>query len=174
MTRLINAGKVSSTGFEGDLEARPFADLGLNLAFAQTDATVDKFNCPVGAAASCNINGQPLPFSPMWKVNAGVNYRHDLLPQADLILAADVSWQTKVQYQLSPPNPDTVQKAYGVVNASATVAGKKDDWRLALIVKNLFDQSYAPYLAGGGSGGVVRWVPRDDHRYFGVDLRRSF
>lgn len=36
------------------------------------------------------------------------------------------------------------------------------------IVKNITDKSYSTNLSTFGQG-VVRWVPRDDHRYVGVN-----
>jgi len=39
--------------------------------------------------------------------------------------------------------------------------------------KNLGDKSYAQMLASGGDY-IYRSVPRDDGRYFGVQLRKDF
>jgi len=43
-----------------------------------------------------------------------------------------------------------------------------------VLVKNILDQHYSSYLANGTNGGTIRWAPRDDDRYFGVDLRKDF
>ena len=67
-----------------------------------------------------------------------------------------------------------MQPAYGIFNASVALLGKKGDWQIRGLVKNILDKSYSPYIAYGTLGGVVRFVPRDDHRYFGVDLRKEF
>ena len=69
VTRLINAGDVSTKGVEGDFTARPIDGLRLGFSFARTDAQVDNFLCPTGSPVSCNINGQPLPFAPKWKTH---------------------------------------------------------------------------------------------------------
>jgi iron complex outermembrane receptor protein len=173
VTRLINAGSVSSRGVEGDLTARPIDHLDLTGLFAYTDAHIDTFNCPAGAAASCNVNGEPLPFAPLWKLDARARYDIKLTDAYDLAVATDFDWQTKTQYQLTE-TPDTVQKAYGIWNASLTLADFDQGWRVAGLVKNILDTHYSSYLAYGSLAGVVRYVPRDDHRYFGIELHKDF
>jgi iron complex outermembrane receptor protein len=77
-----------------------------------------------------------------------------------------------VQYDISQ-NPDTKQGAYGLWNASAAVADYSNGWRVAVLAKNLTDRSYSPLLASG-TGYIYRAVPRDDERYFGVQVRKDF
>ena len=172
VTRLINAGSVTSEGAEFDLALQATRALKLSAALAYTHARIDSFSCPVGAAASCNVNGKTLPFAPDWKSYVRADYSVPLGNGLDLELATDYSWQSEVQYDLSQ-NPDTKQGAYGLWNASLAVADYDAGWRVALIGKNLADKSYSPLLASG-SGYIYRQVPRDDSRYFGVQLRKDF
>jgi len=172
VTRLINAGQVSSRGIEADIQARPIPALTLGGAVAFTHARIDDFNCPVGAAASCAVNGKPLPFSPDWKASAQANYRIPLSGGLQLDLGSDYTWQSKVQYDIGQ-FADTIQGAYGIVNASAAVSTTDHRWRVAFVGKNLGDRSYASFLQRGATY-VNRWVPRDDQRYFGIDLRHEF
>ena len=67
---------------------------------------------------------------------------------------------------------DTIHPVYGIwnVTASLTSAG---GWRVSRMVKNLTDKSYASFLGRGGAF-VNRAVPRDDQRYYGVNLRYDF
>ena len=60
-----------------------------------------------------------------------------------------------------------------VWNASVALADYSNGWRVALLAKNLADKSYSPLLASGGNY-IYRAVPRDDERYFGVQLRKDF
>jgi iron complex outermembrane receptor protein len=53
------------------------------------------------------------------------------------------------------------------------LADYSNGWRVALLGKNLADKSYSPLLASGGNY-IYRAVPRDDERYFGVQLRKDF
>lgn len=172
VTRLINAGDVSTRGLELELEARPISRLNLSASLAYVDARIDQFNCPVAAAASCSLNGQTLPFSPKWKSFARASYVVPLSNGLQVDLATDFSWQSKVQYDLFQ-SATTIQGSVGLWNASVALAAPENGWRLALIAKNLGDKSYATNLVNG-TNTVTRAVPRDDQRYFGVNFRKDF
>ncbi len=172
VTRLINAGSVSSEGVELDYALQATQQLKFSGALAYTRARIDEFACPAGAAASCNVNGKPLPFSPDWKSYVRADYSIPLDNGLDIELGTDYSWQSEVQYDISQ-NLDTRQGAYGIWNASIALADYNDGWRVALLGKNLADKSYSPLLVSGGNY-IYRAVPRDDERYFGVQLRKDF
>lgn len=172
VTRLVNAGKVKTQGVELDASFQATSRLKLSTAVAYTKARVDHFNCPAGAAASCNIDGGRLPFTPDWKTYLRADYVIPLDNGLDVELSSDYSWQDAVQFSLDQ-NPNTVQGAYGIWNASIALADYNDGWRVALLGKNLGDKSYAQMLASGGDY-IYRSVPRDDGRYFGVQLRKDF
>ena len=172
VTRLINAGSVTTQGAELDLAVQATRQLKLSAALAYTHARIDEFACPAGAAASCNVDGKPLPFAPDWKSYARADYTIPLDNGLDIELGADYSWQSEVQYDISQ-NPDTKQGAYGIWNASAALADYNNGWRVALLGKNLADKSYSPLLASG-SGYIYRAVARDDRRYFGIQVRKDF
>jgi len=172
VTRLINAGEVSTRGLELDITARPTQRLSLNAALAYTDAKIDQFNCPAAAAASCNLNGQTLPFSPKWKSFVRANYGLPLDNGLLLDLSADYSVQSRTQYDLFQ-SPDAIQGAYGLINAGVTLSSSEGGWRVALVAKNLANKSYATNLVTS-TGYVTRGVPRDDSRYFGITARKEF
>ncbi|WP_437882053.1 TonB-dependent receptor [Pseudomonas sp. LRF_L74] len=172
VTRLINAGSVKTQGVELDYSLQATRNLKFSGAVAYTKARVDSFQCPAGAAATCDIDGAPLPFTPDWKSYVRADYSIPLANGLDVELSTDYSWQDKVQYSLDQ-NADTIQGAYGIWNASVALANYNDGWRVALLAKNLADKSYSPLLASGGSY-IYRSVPRDDERYFGVQLRKDF
>ncbi|WP_354311816.1 TonB-dependent receptor [Pseudomonas sp. PvP001] len=172
VTRLINAGSVSTEGVELDYALQATQNLKLSGALAYTRARIDQFSCPAGAAASCNVDGKTLPYSPDWKSYVRADYSIPLANGLDVELGTDYSWQSEVQYDISQ-NPDTKQGAYGIWNASIALADYTNGWRVALLGKNLADKSYSPMLASG-SGYIYRAVPRNDERYFGVQLRKDF
>ncbi|MGI4840771.1 MAG: TonB-dependent receptor [Janthinobacterium lividum] len=172
VTRLINAGSVSTEGVEADYALQASRNLKLSGALAYTRARIDSFACPAGAAASCNVNGKTLPFSPDWKSYVRADYSIPLDNGLDVELSTDYNWQSEVQYDISQ-NPDTKQGAYGIWNASVALADYNNGWRVALLAKNLTDKSYSPLLASG-TGYIYRAVARDDQRYFGVQLRKDF
>ncbi|KAF1070514.1 MAG: Pesticin receptor [Pseudomonas citronellolis] len=171
VTRLINAGAVTSDGAELDYALQATRNLKLSGSLAYTKARIDSFACPASAAASCNINGKPLPFAPDWKSYVRADYSIPLDNGWEVELGTDYSWQSKVQYSLDQ-NPNAEQGAYGIWNASVALADYNQGWRVALVGKNLADKSYSPVLSTGTT--TSRIVPRDDRRYFGVQLHKDF
>jgi iron complex outermembrane receptor protein len=173
VTNLINAGSVTSRGAEVSLLAKPIPRLTLTADAAYDDAYVVSFPCPAGSAVNCNINGQPLPFAPRYKAHLQAEYRWPLAGRFDLDVESDYNWQSKTQYQLAE-TPQTIQSAYGIWNATIGLLDDHDGFSAHLVAKNIADQNYSPYIAGGDLGGIVRWVPRDNHGYVGVNLRKDF
>ena len=90
-----------------------------------------------------------------------------------LVLDTDYMWQSKVQYQLTE-TPDTIQGAYGIWDASVGIDDSASHWRVSALVKNIADTHYSSYLAHGNFAGVMRWVPRDNDRYAGIEVQKSF
>lgn len=172
VTRLINAGDVSTKGLEVDFAAKLSKEFTISGAAASIKARIDKFNCPVGASASCNVNGKPLPFSPDSRFNLRANYKTPVGNGLTLDLGTDYNWQSRVLYDITQA-PDTYQPAYGIVNATVAVSDVAKGWRIAVLGKNLANKSYASALGTGGSF-IVRAVPRDDQRYYGVNARLDF
>ena len=74
VTRLINAGSVSTEGIEADYALQATRNLKFSGAIAYTKARIDQFSCPPGAAASCDVNGKTLPFAPDWKSYVRADY----------------------------------------------------------------------------------------------------
>lgn len=176
VTRFTNAGKVSTRGVEIDASFRPIPDLNFSGGIAYTDAKVDAFRAPLGAAVI--PAGTPLGFAPKWKGNVSVDYRIRTGGQVDVYLGAQGSYQSS---QLSLFAADAVQRrlgtigAYGLANLSAAIATNDDKYRLTFQVRNLFDQSFAATIANGGPGNAYLFqIPRDADRYFGVTGRVNF
>ena len=172
VTRLVNAGEVRTKGVEVDLTARVTESLTVNAAVANILARVKNFNCPPGAAQSCNINGKPMPFSPDWKGTLRAKYIQPVGTGLTMEFGADYSWQSKVNFDLQQ-QPDSFQKAYGIFNASVALASDKG-WRLSLVGKNLADTSYSTLVQNNPGPAITRYVPRDDKRYVGATFRYDF
>ena len=169
ITRFINAGDVSTKGVELDLEAKLSRELSLSFIYADTKAIVEQFKCPIGQ--TCSIPpGTALPYAPRQKGIVRANYRTDVAGYL-MAISADYSWQSETQYDLST-SPNTLQPAYGIFNASISLASTDSGWRVTLVGKNLADKSYSQVLYPGGN--TTRGVPRDDKRYYGVNVRYDF
>jgi iron complex outermembrane receptor protein len=175
VTRLINAGDVSSRGVEGDITLRPVKNLTLSGAFAYNDAHIDKFLCPASAGGACvNVDGQPLPFAPKWKFHVDGAYRVPVSDTLGVELQTDYSWKDDTQYSITQ-TPDTIQPAYGIWNASvALVSDAGKGWEVRALVKNIANTHYSPFIAYGAVAGVSRFVPRDNDRYVGVNANINF
>ena len=172
VTRLINAGDVSTRGIELDATARPIDPLTLTFALARTRARIDRFNCPPAVATCVSVDGQPLPFAPKWKLSGGAAY---VIPVADAInveVQTDATYKSRTQYQLTQ-TPDTIEPGYAIWNASIGLISR-DGWALRGLVKNILDKEYSSYLNYGSTAGNLRFVPRDASRYFGVNARTEF
>ena len=176
VTRFTNAGRISTRGVEVDATWRPVRDLVINGGFAWTDAHVDAFNAPLGAAVV--PPGTSLAFAPRFKGNLSADYRWRTGGAIDAFFGAQGSYQSS---QLSLFSADAVQRrlgtipAYGLVNLSAGIVDAKDRFRLTFQVRNIADQSFAAAIANGGPGGAYRYqIPRDADRYFGVTGRFNF
>ncbi len=173
VTRLINAGSVSTRGVEADLSARPIRHLTLGTVAAYTDAYIDQFNCPAGAPTSCNVNGQPLPFAPRWKFDLRADYLVLLSQNFDLDVGSDYAWQSRTQYSLNE-TADTIQDSYGLWDVNVSLVDHARQWRLTGILKNVLNKHYANVLADGNLGGVTQGIARDYGRYGGFTLHKDF
>jgi len=172
VTNLINAGEVSSRGIEADVRARLSSRLTIFASLASIDAKIDHFNIPPPPASATNIDGQPLPFAPRFKSNVTADYTLPLAERRKLVFSANYAYQSSQQFSLTQ-NADTVQKAYGIWNASVAFSDQPKGWRVALIVKNIADVHYSKYIQQGG-GFDWQIAPRDFDRYFGVSFHKDF
>ena len=173
VTRLINAGSVRSRGAEADVSLRPTAGFTVDLSAAYTDAEVRRFNCPTGAAVSCNINGKPLPFAPKIKLYGNATYKFAVSDGLDLELQSDFTFRSKTQYSLSE-TPGTIEPAYAVWNGSVALLSASSGWQIRAYVKNITNTHYSTFLSNGNAAGIARFVPRDDQRYGGLLVRKTF
>jgi iron complex outermembrane receptor protein len=87
-------------------------------------------------------------------------------------VAADYSYQTKQQDSIAQ-TPDTIQPAYGIMNASISLTDNKADWDTRLVVRNVTNQHYYVIVAEA-NGGLIGAPPRDFSRYFGVTSHKNF
>ena len=180
ITRLTNAGDVSTKGFEVDFLWKPTDNLSFGGGFASVDAVIDKFNCPLDSntglpPAGCSTrSGLAVPFSPDLKVSM---YGDWVIPLNSMDLVFFGSFvHTAEQYSDLPGtdgtfNPAALLPDYNILNLTASLSFNEDQFRISLIGKNLGDESYATTYSGDG----FRYqIPRDASRYFGLGLRASF
>lgn len=179
VTRLTNAGDVSTRGVSADLIWQPLPSLSFNGGIAYTDAQVDQFKLPPGGNPSQVVPaGTPLPNAPQWKMTLGGNYVYETGGFANILAGFQAAWQSSQLSQLDPSaavRAATTIPSYGILDLSLGLGGKDDRWQLMGTVKNLFDTSFAALITTGGPGGSLRYlIPREADRYWGVTGRVNF
>ena len=179
VTRLTNAGTVSTRGVELDMVYQPSRAFTLSGGVAYTDAKVDEFRLPPGATESQRVpNGTRLSNAPKWKGSLGATYKIETGGFANIELGAQGSYQSSQLYELSPNaavRAATTVKGYGIVDVSAGLVAQDNGWSVRAQVKNLLDQSFASSIVSGGPGGSYRFIiPREADRYFGVTAKVNF
>ena len=179
ITRLTNAGDVTTEGFEVDLIWTPTDNFSLSGGFAAVDAEIDSFNCPVDpttgmAPANCSDrSGLDVPFAPDLKYSVVANY---VIPRDNMDIILNASYVfTDDQRSTLPSNDGTFSPVselpdYSIVNASVAFSFNEDKFRVTLIGKNLGDESYVTTFSGDG----FRYqIPREAETFYGVNVRAS-
>jgi len=172
VTRLINAGDVSTRGVEIDAIARITPDFTVSLNYGYVDAKIDSFKCPVGAAASCDVDGRPLPFAPEHKLSVRAAYSVDLSPRTRLDFATNYTYQSEQQNSITQ-TPFTIAPEYGLLSASVAISDEPSGWQATLLVKNALDEFYRSTYTQA-NGGIFAGLPRDFERYYGLTIRKDF
>ncbi|MBO9709935.1 MAG: TonB-dependent receptor [Caulobacter sp.] len=187
--RLTNVGKVLTKGVELEATARATHDLSLTAAVAYIDAKIDQFPgaaCYPGQTAAQGCTGTParqdlggyrLPNAPKFKINLGADYTKPI-GAYELILSGAYNYQTKVNFSLNQ-DPETVQKAYGILNLSAGFRNPAAGYKAVVFVNNVFDKGYAvngsSQFGNFGSQIATEFQPaRDFNRYAGVRLSYEY
>lgn len=175
ITRLTNAGEVSTQGVEVDFTWLLTNDFKLYGGLAWVDAEIEKFNCPP-EEAGCDVrSGLDIPFAPELKYTIGGEYISTDGDGNELIYTATYT-HTDEQYSNLPGSggtfaPQDLLPDYNMLNASVAYSFNDDKYRISLIAKNLLDESYVTTYSGDG----FRYqIPRDAERYFGVQFRAGF
>jgi iron complex outermembrane recepter protein len=178
-TRLINAGSVSTAGFELDFVARPSRSFSVTGGLAYNKAKVVNFLLPPGADASALIaSGTPLANAPEWKMAVGAQYEWETGGFANVEFSTNLSMQSDQIYELSPSAAvrlGSTVDGYFTLDATVALVDPDDKWRVAFYVRNLTDESFASSIVSGGPGGAFRYIiPREADRYVGVSARFNF
>ncbi|WP_034159107.1 TonB-dependent receptor [Sphingomonas sp. ERG5] len=201
LTFLNSIGKLRTRGIEVEILAKPFRGLSINGSGAYTDAKIIDF--PFGpcfsnqtVAQGCildprvtvnpgkvqNLSGKRLNNAPEFKFNLGSQYDFPLGDSLNGFLTFSYRWQSRINFALNQ-DPVTVQKSYGVFDASVGTTAGDGKYKLSLFVNNAFNRHYAVGLGNTTSGfsapGVIAagttWQPaRDSFRYAGIRLDANF
>ena len=188
---LSNAGALRTRGFEADVEVQPVAGLSLSGNAAYTEATFLDYTsncypnqtvaqgCLAGPPKRQDLSGATLANAPKFTFTLSGDYDFPI-DQFDKVGYVHVSYHhtSDVQYN-SNQDPNTIQKAYGLMNASIGLEPTDGSYTVSLFVKNLLDQHYASLIGanglfGGNPGSYVQILPEDARRLIGVSATVHF
>jgi iron complex outermembrane recepter protein len=132
-----DAGKASSDGFEGNITYAPLQELTLEASATYIDAHLDR---DIVSGSSYGLKGDPLPYSPPWKVALSGDYAKPIGSGWVTFLGASFFYtgQVAAQFAISAAAPRIELPSYTTVDARWGVM--RDHWTVALIGKNLFDE----------------------------------
>lgn len=181
ITRLTNAGKVSTKGIEADLQWNVSANFQLTASAALNDAQIEEFNCPVDPLTSqppagcTDRSGLDLLFSPDFNYTIGANQVVPMGDDDELVI--NLTWaHVDEQNSLLPSTsgsfaPVSRLPGYDMLDLSVSYEFGEGAYRITGFVKNLLDESFVTTY----SGDNFRYqIPREADRYFGVNFRANF
>jgi outer membrane receptor protein involved in Fe transport len=133
-----NAGKAGSNGFEGSLAYSPVNALTFRATATYTDAKLDRDILTGGNIYG--LSGDPLPYSPPWKVAVSGDYTTPISGNWSAFAGASFFYTDRVaaEFATSANAPRLHFPSYETVDARLGVTRR--DWTLSLIAKNLFDE----------------------------------
>jgi len=182
---VTNAGDIHTNGVELEFAYAPSERLSISAGVTYLDAGYD-FNagpCYAGQTAALGCTGGRQDLRNGSFVNAP-DLRYTILARYTKTLSAasqvygqlNFRWQGDVQFAYDQ-DPRFIQQAYGIADLKlgASIAGGR--YEASVFLKNAFDQRYVSnVIAQGAAGGgaIVNAIPRDFHRYFGVELTARF
>jgi iron complex outermembrane receptor protein len=136
-----NVGTATIKGAELESELR-FGALAFNGSASYTDFHYDS----VDPAAQISLTDQS-PFTPRWKINAGVQYAVALGGAGSITPRVDWLY---VSNQYTSPQNHILNRVppYGLANLRLTYRDKDDAWEVSLEATNLFDKYYFTNLNG--------------------------
>ena len=174
ITRLTNAGNVSTTGLELDWLIRADNGLTINGGLAVTDAQIEEFR-DANLVLSATRRGERLALSPRFKASLAANYQWEPEALPGIVHLDGQIAYTSDQYSDIGENPLLRIPETTIVDASIGFSDKQDRYRLTLTVKNLTDEKFASLVTPGGPGGALRYlIPREADRYVGLTLRAKW
>ncbi|OQW46645.1 MAG: hypothetical protein A4S16_10155 [Proteobacteria bacterium SG_bin6] len=151
---LVNAGSVSTRGFELEAAARPLAGLNLGGSLAYIDARYGNIlvSCsafrtvagctPSGAAFLLNLSGQQFQNAPQWTAVANAAYEFDLSNSIKAFVRGEVQYRSSVFFAFNR-DPLSFQPAYTLYNGNIGIKTQNDKLSLTLYMKNIGGEDYA-------------------------------
>lgn len=174
ISRLTNAGEISTGGLELDWLIRATDGFTISGGLAYTDAQIERFRDAAGNLSTAR-EGERLPLAPEWKGTVGVDYEWQPAGMPFNVLLNGRYSYTDSQYSSLGAFANELIDSYSVVDASVGFTDKEETVKLTFFVNNLFDESYTSLITPGGPGGSLRYlIPREADRYYGASFKVNF
>lgn len=174
----LNAANASVKGLDVDFSYRATGSLTLSGGFEYLDAKFRTFTggtcftqrtiagAVLGgvASAACDLSGRPMPNAPRFSSALGFKYSVDTA-FGPLVLAGNDQYRSDYPFVA---DGSLQNKAYHLINASATLTPRGDQFDIQLYAKNLGNKYYLTGATGGIVGNDVMYPGAP--RTFGVTL----
>jgi len=152
-----NAAAATSQGLEVDGVFRLTESIDLSGSFAYLDATYDEFKTAActtkqaiasGSPRECtqDLSGKTLTNAPEFSANFGLKHSADLGDNYQLYSTLMANY-TAEQYLSQNLDPDALEESHVVFSARTAISSNEDTWELALVGKNLTNESIRGYSA---------------------------
>lgn len=151
-----NAAEATSQGVEVDARFAITESLTASAAIAYLDYSYDEYadapcNQPQfneywlvnGTRAGCSqsLKGERTVQAPEWSGSLSASYFWNLLPELDLQLNVDANYRDE-HYLAADLDPNTKQGDNWLLNAQLAMTPASGQWRIAVIGKNLTDETH--------------------------------
>ena len=171
--RVKNAARASISGAELEAAWAPDDRLLLNLAYGYLDARFDEFLAATIQGFDIRRDGNRIPHAPWHSFNFAAAYGLDLGANGRLAFHLDYGWKHHSWFS-SDNAPGrferdaSLQKAYGVANASLSWTPAGERWAVTAWCKNLTDTLYADQRTSFAGASWAHYAPP---RTYGVSVQ---
>ena len=185
---VTNAGEAKVKGIEADGRWALTDNITLTGSVAYLDFNYEKFpnsQCyfqqeDTDGDKLCDAGGKRKEFTPELQANLGAAWASEMSNGLELNASLDVSFMDEYLYAANL-DPRSKQDAYSMVNARIALAGSEGAWELALLGRNLTDETVINFggntplggtLTGGAGNSYYAFVNRP--RNIALQINYSF
>ena len=161
---VTNAGEASVQGLEVDGRWAVSDQVTLTGSAAYLDFNYDKFpnsQCYFGQASNspdfpglCDVAGERKEYTPEFQANLGAAWSDPLTDKLVMDASLDLSYMGDYIYAANL-DPRTEQDAYTLLNGRVALSSADGDWELALIGRNLTDETVINFGGNTPLGGTL-------------------
>ena len=159
---ITNAGEAKLKGIEADGRWALTDNITLTGSVAYLDFNYEKFpnsQCyfqqeDTDGDKLCDAGGKRKEFTPELQANLGAAWASEMSNGLELNASLDVSFMDEYLYAANL-DPRSKQDAYSMVNARIALAGSEGAWELALLGRNLTDETVINFGGNTPLGGTL-------------------